>query len=80
MISAVVGNVKLASDLDLVEPEAPAEPSDFIIQAVALLDVLYEPKFADLRARCATAAMKAAPGGPLAIRAAVEAVPLEVKP
>jgi hypothetical protein len=57
----------------------PAEPSESTKQALAMLDAMYEPKFADLRSRCALAAMKAAPLGALAVRAAVDAVPLEVK-
>ena len=57
----------------------PAEPSEFTKQAFDLLGILWEPKLHDLRSRCAAAAMKAAPLGPLAVRAAVDAVALEVE-
>jgi hypothetical protein len=36
----------------------PAEPSESTKQALAMLDAMYEPKFADLRSRCALAAMR----------------------
>lgn len=55
----------------------PAEPSDFVKEAIRLLDADYAPRFADLRRRCAEAAMVAAPRGALAVREAVEAVSLE---
>jgi hypothetical protein len=56
----------------------PAEPSEFTKQAIELLDVLYQPRFHDLRSRCAEAAAKAAHLGERAVREAVNAVALEV--